>query len=129
MSGPRWLTSSVVLAVHADQISQHGGSGGLRDRGLLESALDRPRNRHRHEPDSGLAELAASYGFGIARNHPFLDGNKRVAFQAMYIFLGLNGLQIEAREEEVVSLMRSVASGDTDEMHLASWLRENTVRR
>lgn len=129
MSEPRWLTSSVVLAVHADQISQHGGSGGLRDRGRLESALERPRNRHGHEPDSDLAELAASYGFGLAGNHPSLDGNKRVAFQAMYVFLGLNGLQIEAREEEVVSLMRSVASGDTDEMHLASWLRENAVRR
>jgi len=129
VSEPRWLTSSVVLGIHADQVSKHGGSGGLRDRGLLESALDRPRNRHHYEPDSDLAELAASYGFGIARNHPFIDGNKRVAFQAMYVFLGLNGLRIESREEEVVSLMLSVASGDTDEAQLASWLRENTVPR
>jgi len=126
---PRWLTFSVVLALHADQISQHGGSGGLRDRGLLESALQRPRNRLRYEPVSDLAELAAAYGFGIARNHPFIDGNKRVHFQAMYVFLGLNGLRIEVREEEVVSVMLSVASGDTDELQLASWLRANTLPR
>lgn len=129
MSEPRWLTSSVVLGIHADQISKHGGSGGLRDRGLLESALERPRNRHHYEPDSDLAELAASYGFGIARNHPFIDGNKRVAFQAMYVFLGLNRLRIESREEEVVSLTLSVASGDMEELQLASWLRESTVPR
>jgi death on curing protein len=129
VSEPRWPTSSVALGIHADQISKHGGSKGLRDRGLLESALERPRNRRRYEPDSDLAQLAASYGFGIARNHPFIDGNKRVAFQAMYVFLGLNGLRIESREEEVVSLMLSVASGDTDEPEFASWLRENTVPR
>lgn len=129
MSEPRWLTSSIVLGIHADQISKHGGSGGLRDRGLLESALERPRNRRHYQPDSDLPELAASYGFGIARNHPFIDGNKRVAFQAMYVFLGLNGLRIESREEGVVSLMLSVASGDTDEFQITSWLRENTVPR
>ena len=129
MSEPRWLTSSVVLAIHADQISQHGGGGGVRDRGVLESSLERPRNRRHYEPDSDLAQLAASYGFGIARNHPFIDGNKRVAFQAMYVFLGLNGLRIESREEEVVLLMLSVASGDADELQRATWLRENTVPR
>jgi len=126
---PRWLTFSVVRAIHADQISKHGGSGGLRDRGLLESALERPRNRLRYQPDSDLAQLAASYGFGIARNHPFVDGNKRVAFQAMFVFLGLNGLRIESPEEAVVALVLSLASGETDELRLASWLRENTVSR
>jgi death on curing protein len=126
---PRWLTFSVVLAIHADQISKHGGSGGLRDRGLLESALERPRTRFHYEPDSDLAGLAASYGFGIAKNHPFVDGNKRVAFQAMYVFLGLNGLRIESPEEEVVALVLSLAGGQTDEPQLASWLRENTVPR
>ena len=129
MTEPRWLTSSVVLAIHADQISKHGASGGLRDRGLLESALERPRNRYRYEPDSDLAGLAASYGFGIAENHPFVDGNKRVAFQAMYVFLGLNGLRIESAEEEVVTLVLSVDSGQIDEPRLASWLRETTVSR
>ena len=101
----------------------------MRDRGVLESSLERPRNRRHYEPDSDLAQLAASYGFGIARNHPFIDGNKRVAFQAMYVFLGLNGLRIESREEEVVLLMLSVASGDADELQRATWLRENTVPR
>ena len=117
------------MAIHADQISKHGGSGGLRDRGLLESALERPRNRYRYEKDSDLSGLAASYGFGIANNQPFLDGNKRVAFQTMYVFLGLKGLRIESAEEAVVSLILSVASGQTDEPQLASWLRENTVSR
>ncbi len=129
MSEPRWLTSSVVLAIHADQITEHGGSAGLRDRGLLESALEKPRNRLHYEPDSDLATVAASYGFGVARNHPFIDGNKRVAFQVMYVFLGLNGLRIEPAQEEVVSLMLSVASGDIDEPQLASWLREGSVPR
>ncbi|TVP55339.1 MAG: type II toxin-antitoxin system death-on-curing family toxin [Gemmatimonadales bacterium] len=129
MTEPRWPTFSVVLAIHADQISKHGGSAGLRDRGLLESALERPRNRFHYEPDSDLAGLAASYGFGIARNHPFVDGNKRVAFQAMYVFLGLNGLRIESSEEEVVGLVVSLAGGQLDEPQLTSWLRENTVPR
>ncbi len=129
MTEPRWLTYGVVRAIHADQISKHGGSGGLRDRGLLESALERPRNRYHYQPDSDLAQLAASYGFGIAGNHPFVDGNKRVAFQAMFVFLGLNGLRIESSEEEVVALVVSVASGETDEPRLIAWLRENTVPR
>jgi death on curing protein len=126
---PRWLTIGVVRAIHADQISKHGGSPGLRDRGLLESALERPRNRSNYQAGSDLAELAAAYGFGIARNHPFIDGNKRVAFQAMFVFLGLNGLRIESPEEEVVALVLSLASGETDELRLAAWLREKTVAR
>jgi death on curing protein len=129
VSEPRWLPPSVLLGIHADQISQHGGSPGLRDRGLLESALERPPNRRHYEPGSDLPALAAAYGFGIARNQPFIDGNKRIAFQAMYVFLGLNGLRIEASEEAVVSLMLAMASGDTDEGQLAAWLREHTVSR
>jgi death on curing protein len=126
---PRWLSQSVVLAIHADQIRAHGGTLGLRDRGLLESALDRPRNRFHYQSDVGLYELAAAYGFALANNHPFVDGNKRVAFQAMYVFLGLNGLRIMASEEAVVSLMLSVASGELDEEDLTSWLEVNTVPR
>lgn len=129
MSEPRWLTQSVVLAVHADQIRAHGGTLGLRDRGLLESALDRPRNRFHYQSDVGLHHLAASCGFALANKHPFVDGNKRVAFQAMFVFLGLNGLRIVASEEAVVSLMLSVASGELDEEGLASWLEANTVSR
>jgi death on curing protein len=126
---PRWLTSTVVLAIHTDQTETHGGSLGLRDQGLLASALERPRNRLRYEPSSTLHALAAAYGFGISQNHPFIDGNKRVAFQAMYLFLGLNGYTITASEEAVVSLMLSVASGETTELQLTAWLEQNTAPR
>jgi len=126
---PRWLVLVHILAVHSDQIQAHGGSLGLRDRGLLESALERPRNRFHYEPTSDLPSLAASYGFGIAKNHPFVDGNKRVAFQAMYLFLGLNGLRIDASEEEVVATTLSLASGDLDEPGLAAWLRDHVTPR
>lgn len=129
MSEPRWLALVHILAIHSDQIQAHGGSLGLRDRGLLESALERPRNRFRYEPTSDLPSLSASYGFGIAKNHPFVDGNKRVAFQAMYLFLGLNGLRIDASEEEVVATTLALASGDLDEHGLAAWLRDHVTPR
>jgi len=120
---PRWLSPVQVLRIHADQIQAHGGSLGVRDRGLLESALERPRNRFLYEPGSDLSALAAAYGFGISSNHPFVDGNKRVAFQAMYLFLGLNAFRIDAPEEDVVALILSLASGNLDESSLAEWLR------
>ena len=129
MKQPRWLSMTLVLAVHADQVKEYGGSLGLRDRGLLDSALNRPRNRFEYESGSDLWSLAASHGFGIARNHPFVDGNKRAAFQAMYLFLGLNGLRIDAPEEEVVGLMLALASGALDEAELSSWLRDHTSPR
>ena len=129
MTEPRWLAVVHLLAIHTDQIHSHGGSAGLRDRGLLESALERPRNRLRYNPDSDLESLAAAYGFGLASNHPFVDGNKRVAFQAMYLFLGLNGLRIEAPEEEVVTVILALASGDLDEPDLAAWIRQNVTPR
>ena len=126
MKEPRWVSRSVVLAIHGDQVAQHGGSLGLRDEGLLESALERPKNRLHYEPDSDLAALAAAYGFGVTRNHPFIDGNKRVAFQLMYVFLGLNRLTISATEPDVVALMLELASGNLSEDELADWLRANT---
>ena len=129
MSEPRWLAPVHVLAIHSDQIQAHGGAIGLRDRGLLESALERPRNRFRYEPGSDLSALAAAYGFGIARDHPFVDGNKRVAFQAMYLFLGLNGLRIDVAEEEVVATILALAGGDLDEASLAAWLRDHITPR
>jgi len=95
----------------------------------LESALERPRNRFHYEGEAELAPLAAAYGFGIAKNHPFVDGNKRVAFQAMYLFLGLNGLRIDASEEQVVGAILSLASGDLDEPGLTTWLREHVIPR
>ena len=129
MKEPRWLSTVHVLSIHADQIQAHGGSLGLRDKGLLESALERPRNRYHYEPDSDLPALAAAYGFGISSNHPFVDGNKRVAFQAMYLFLGLNGLRIDAPEPDVVTLILALASGDVEESALADWLRTRIFPR
>lgn len=129
MTEPRWVSFVQVLAIHADQIQAHGGSLGLRDRGLLESALERPRNRLLYDPEADLPAIAAAYGFGLSGNHPFLDGNKRVAFQAMYLFLGLNGFRIDAPEEDVVALVLSLASGDLDELGLADWLRRHISSR
>jgi death-on-curing protein len=126
---PRWLAIVHILAIHSDQIQAHGGSLGLRDRGLLESALERPRNRLHYDTDADLPALTAAYGFGLANNHPFVDGNKRVAFQAMYLFLGLNGFRIEAPEEEVVATILSLASGGLDETGLTAWLREHIFPR
>jgi death-on-curing protein len=126
---PRRVSPVHVLRIHADQVQAHGGSLGVRDRGLLHSALERPRTLFRHEPESDLPALAAAYGFGISNNHPFLDGNKRVAFQTMYLVLGLNGFRIDAPEEEVVALIMSLASGDLEEPDLAEWLRHHTSPR
>lgn len=125
MSEPRWLTPTIVLAIHADQIRAHGGAHGLRDRNLLLSALERPRNRHRDASESDLFDLAAAYGRGIARDYPFVDGNKRVAFHAMYVFLRLNGARFEAPEEDVVATILSLAAGTVTEPELAAWLRDD----
>jgi death-on-curing protein len=126
---PRWLALVHVLAIHSDQIKTHGGSAGLRDRGLLESALERPKNQLHYGSDPDLPALAAAYGFGLANNHPFVDGNKRVAFQAMYLFLGLNGLRIDAPEVAVVSLILSLAAGELSETELADWVRQHITPR
>lgn len=128
---PRWLTRRMIDAIHADQHRQHGGFPGVNDDGLIESALARPRNRWAYAdtdpPD--LADLAASYGFGLAKNHGFRDGNKRVAFMAMYVFLGLNGQRIGVEEPVVVELMKDVAAGACSESELADWLRAHTEPR
>lgn len=123
---PRWLTQTMILAIHADQIRQHGGAIGLRDQGLLESALHRAFHRWQYDAAAGLCFLAAAYGMGLSKNHPFVDGNKRIAFQAMYVFLGLNGLRIVADEPDVVALMIGTASGAVDENGLAEWLRTHS---
>jgi death-on-curing protein len=120
---PLWLSRPIVEALHADQVREHGGQLGLRDAGLLESALARPKNVWTYEPDADLAALAAEYGFGLARNHAFLDGNKRVAFVATNVFLIMNGLEIEAPEPQVVDTMLRVAQGDLDCDAFAAWIR------
>jgi death-on-curing protein len=128
-SEPRWISRTVVLTIHADQIRQHGGALGLRDPGLLESALGRAVQRWHYESGADLCALAAAHGVGLAKNHAFLDGNKRTAFQVMYVFLGLNGLRIDAAEPEVVLLMFDVAGSKTGEQELAEWLRHHTGPR
>ena len=117
-----WIDPAVVLAVHEEQLAEHGGAAGVRDAGLLESALARPRNlAHYGEPD--LCELAAAYAFGLARNHPFIDGNKRSAFVATELFLVVNGWQLVASDADCVLIMLSLASGEIDEPTFAAWLR------
>jgi death on curing protein len=132
VSGPRdeavWVPRASIEAAHLDQIRTHGGQPGLRDEGLLESALARPRNRWRYEPASDLADLAASCGFGLAKNHPFLDGNKRIGFVAANMFLILNGHEIDAPEPQVVDIVLRVADGSLDEAEFAAWIRSVLVR-
>jgi death on curing protein len=120
---PRWVDRLVVDAIHFDTVRSHGGMRGIRDEGVLESALARPRQRFAYEPAADLFVLAAAYGFGLARNHPFNDGNKRVAFMTMAVFLGLNGAEFDAPEADVVTVMLAVAAGELAEPELADWLR------
>ena len=119
----------MVEAIHVDQVREHGGLIGIRDENVLESALARARQRWGYEPGTDLAGLAADYAFGIARNHPFRDGNKRVAFVAAVTFLGLNGLDFVAPEEEVVEKMLPLASGDLDDDAVAAWIRSRVRPR
>ena len=121
-----WLTRSIVETIHISQIREHGGKYGIRDLNLLESAIARPMNRMVYEQEAGIAILAAAYGYGLAKNHCFIDGNKRVAFMAMYIFLGLNGYEIDATEPEVVDLMLGVADSSISEEQLITWLQRYT---
>lgn len=119
-----WIEKAVVLAIHEEQLEEHGGGTGLRDEGLLDSALARPENLAAYgEPD--VAELAASYAFGIAKNHPFVDGNKRTAAILARLFLVLNGHDVEVSEGEVVITFLALAAGEIGEEELAGWLREN----
>jgi death-on-curing protein len=126
-----WLSVRMILAAHDEQLAEHGGLGGMRDEGLLASALARPE----HLASYGSAEsvdaaaLAASYAFGLARNHPFADGNKRTAFVALEVFLHLNGYTLEASDEACVLTMLDLASGQLDEAALADWIRKHLQPR
>jgi len=123
-----WVADSVVLAIHEAQLAEHGGIAGIRDEGLLSSALARPQNLLAYGESPDAAALAAAYAFGIARNHPFLDGNKRTAFVVMELFLNLNGWALEADDSDCISTMQSVASGDLGEKGLAAWLRQHVTQ-
>jgi death-on-curing protein len=122
---PLWLRRNFVIAIHERLISEHGGSGGLRDDGLLESALARPLHLFRYGSPS-LVELAAAYAVGIAKNHAFIDGNKRTAFVAASAFLSRNGLRLNASERDATVAMLGVADGSLKEPQFAQWLKDNT---
>jgi death on curing protein len=125
---PKWLATAVVTAIHDEAIYEFGGLAGVRDFGLLESALDRPRNRLAYEPKSTLFELAAALCVGLAKNHPFIDGNKRTALLATRAFLFLNGYALEPTEEDEVLTMVAVADSSLSEPQLAEWLRRSCSR-
>lgn len=123
-----WIDAQVLRAVHEEQLLEHGGGAGTRDEGLFESTLARPQNLVAYgQPDA--AELAASYGVGLARNHPFVDGNKRTAFVAVELFLMLNGHELVADDAACVMTMLAVATGDMSEPAFAAWLREHIQAR
>lgn len=128
MKTPKWLTSAIVTAIHDEAIYEFGGLAGIRDFGLLESALDRPRNRLAYEPKTTVYELAATLCVGVTKNHPFIDGNKRTALLATRAFLFLNGYALEPGEEDEVLTMVAVADDSLSESALAAWLRRNSAR-
>jgi death-on-curing protein len=119
-----WLDTSILLDVHAEQLALFGGADGVRDVGLLESALARPLNKFAYG-ETGLAALAASYAFGIVRNHPFVDGNKRAAFASIIVFLGLNGIDFDASPGEATAMVLGLAAGEIGEDGLARWIADN----
>jgi death-on-curing protein len=123
---PEWLDIDIVLDFHAEQLALFGGADGMRDRGLLESALARPLNKFGYG-ETAMVALAAAYGFGIARNHPFIDGNKRTALASMIVFLGLNGLDLDAPQEAATAMVLSLAAGEISEDLLAKWLADHVV--
>jgi death-on-curing protein len=128
MSGWVWIERSVMLAVHDEQLAEHGGAVGLRDEGLFDSALARPLHLDTYgKPD--VADLAAAYGVGLAKNHAFIDGNKRTAFVAVELFLVLNGHELIASDTDCVLTMLAVAAGDIDESGFAHWIRKHSAKQ
>lgn len=126
MKQPKWLRKDTVIAVHQKTLREQGGRPGIRDEGLLESALARPVNAFEYAVQPSIFDLAAAYGFGIASNHPFIDGKKRVAFYASIGFLRINGVYLNAVEAEAAVTFLSLAAGELSEKELASWFRNNS---
>jgi death-on-curing protein len=122
---PTWLSRTIVDAIHADQLRQHGGLAAVRDENALESALARPRQKWSYGRSPNIAVLAAAYGFGLVRNHPYRDGNKRIGFLALATFLGLKGYELETTDADVVTTMLALADGSLSEAELANWIREH----
>lgn len=121
---PKWLTYDQVIAMHSRQLRRFGGAPGLRDEGLLRSALERPVNKWHYE-QADLAALAAAYGFGLAKNHAFVDGNKRIAFMTMVVFLRKNGVRFAPEQAISTRMILSLAAGEVSEDSLTRWIRDN----
>jgi len=126
MNEPHWLNQEIILAIHTQLLARFGGLEGLRDEGLLESALARPNQMISFGAPS-LFDMAAAYAHGIAKNHPFLDGNKRAAFMAAYTFLGINGFRLDAPEEQAVLQTLALAAGEIDANEFSAWLKASCI--
>ncbi|HVZ61795.1 MAG TPA: type II toxin-antitoxin system death-on-curing family toxin [Terriglobales bacterium] len=128
-SEPRWISKKALLLLHEESLAEFGGARGLREEGLLESALARPRNIYAYKPDATLADLAASYCYGVAKNHAFVDGNKRAAFLCAGLFLAINGYRLTASPIDAIKTILGVAAGTVSEPELARWIAQNSKQR
>ena len=128
MKEPHWVDARALILLHAESLAEHGGLWGLRDEAALESSLARARHLHNYRKDADIAALGAAYGWGLIRNHPFNDGNKRVGFLAIGLFLSLNGFRLEADPIESVQIIRRLAENQIGEKALAEWIRRHLVR-
>jgi death-on-curing protein len=126
---PRWLSRLVLDAIHNDQLREHGGLPGIRDENVLESALARPQQKWHYVEESDLAMLAAAYGFGLVKNHPYRDGNKRIGFLAVATFLGINGYDLRATDADVVTQILALADNRVSEAELADWIRTHSRKQ
>lgn len=124
----RWVDRTALVLLHDESLAEHGGAAGMRDEGLFESALARPKNLTAYE-DPDIASLAAAYGFGLAKNHPFVDGNKRAAFLAVGLFLALNGYRLSASQLDATKAMLGVTAGEVSEPDFAAWIRAHSAKR
>ena len=129
MKEPAWVEKEALLLLHLKSLARFGGAEGVRDEGLLDSALARPRNAFHYDSQTDIAALAAATAYGLARNHPFVDGNKRMAFMAMGVFLFVTGWDLKADIVEAIQAMTALADGAIDESQLTAWLKRNAKRR
>lgn len=127
MKEPIWVLPGLVFAIHQTLLAEHGGLPGVRDQALLDSALARPQQKAAYDDETSIFDLAASYSFGLAQNHPFADGNKRIALTVAAVFLELNGFSLDAPEPETILTYQQLAAGKITELELANWMRDSSV--
>jgi len=127
MKEPYWVLSEVVLLVHKMLLSEHGGALGIRDKALLDSALNRPRQLYSYDSNASIFDLAAAYCYGLSRNHPFIDGNKRIALTIAALFLEINGYSLNASEPEAVLIIQKLAAGQIQEKDLSDWFKNSSL--